>query len=135
MFAKIIIDKSINAKLRIAQGYSGFLKNPDKLEMDSSEFEKVFNVYASDKIIGMQILTADIMDEILEFKNKTKEEFDIYIDEDKLYLRFHCGHLFEPHFKKKNILDEKSLKSYYNILNFTCELTNKIIKVVNDVEI
>lgn len=135
MFAKIIIDKSINSKLRIAQGYSGFLKNPDKLEMDSSEFEKVFNVYASDKIIGMQILTADIMDDILEFRNKTKDEFDIYINEDKIYLRFCCGSLFEPHFKKKEILDEKSLKLYYDILNFTFELTNKIIKVINDVEI
>ena len=103
--------------------------------MDSSEFEKAFNVYASDKIIGMQILTADIMEDILEFKNLTKQHFDIVINNNNIYLRFHCGSMFEPHFKKKNILDEKSLKSYYDILNFTCELTNKIINVVNDVEI
>ena len=103
--------------------------------MDSSEFEKAFNVYASDKIIGMQILTADIMDDILEFKNKAKFNFDIYINEDKIYFRFGCGHLFEPYFKKKNILDSISLKSYYDVLCFTHEITNKIIKVINDVEI
>ena len=103
--------------------------------MDSSEFEKAFNVYTSDKIKGMQILTADIMDDILEFKNKTKYNFDIYIKDDKIYLRFSCGHIFEPYFRKNEILNEKSLKSYYDILSFTCELTNKIIKVINEVEI
>ena len=132
MFEKVIIDKSINSSLRICQGHSS---DADRLEMDSSEFEKAFNVYATDKIIGMQILTADIMDDILEFKSKTKDEFDIYINKDKIYFRFHCGSLFEPYFKKDNILDEKSLKSYYDILSFTCEITNKIIKVINDVEI
>lgn len=132
LFAKIIIDKSINSKLRITQGLWG---GNDKLEMDSSEFEKKFNVYASNSIIGMQILTADVMNEILEFKNRIKDYFDIFIDYDKIYLRFHCGFLFEPYFRKNNILDERSLKSYYDILKFTYELTNRIIKVINDVEI
>ncbi len=82
------MEKSINSNLRIAYNYSGY-KN--KLEMDSSEFEKKFDVFASDKIIGMQILTADIMEEILQFKNKIKEDFDIFINNNVIYLRFHCG--------------------------------------------
>lgn len=131
MFAKIVMEKSINANLRIAK-YEAY-KN--KLEMDSSEFEKAFNVYTSDKIIGMQILTADVMDDILEFKNKTKKDFDIYINNENIYLRFHCGSIFEPRIMKKQILDEKSLKMYYNILKFTNELSKKIIKAVEDTEI
>lgn len=131
LFEKVFIEKSIKSNLRITMR-SGYA---NKLEMDSSEFEKIFNVYASNKIIGMQILTADIMNDILEFLNYTENEFDIYINEDEIYFRFHGGKLFEPRFRWKKILDEKSLRSYYNILLFTYNITNKIIKAVNDVEI
>ena len=132
IFAKVIMEKSINSNLRITSNYSGY---SNRLEMDSSEFEKEFNVFASDKIIGMQILTADIMEEILEFKKEIKNNFDIFINENNIYLRFHCGAMFEPHIGKKQILDEKSLKMYYNILKFTYELSNKIIKTVEETEI
>ena len=105
------------------------------MEMDSSEFEKQFNVFASDRIKCMQILTADIMEQIIEFKEKTNQKFDIYINDDKIYLRFHKNDLFEPMYKTNEILDKNSLQSYYDILKFTYELTNKIIKVINEVEI
>ena len=32
-----------------------------RIQLDSPEFEKVFDVYASDQIVAMQLLTADIM--------------------------------------------------------------------------
>ena len=134
IFAKIIINKSINSNLRITYNYSGY-KN--RLEMDSSEFEKNFDVFASNKIIGMQLLTADIMEEILEFKNKIKkrEFFDIYIYENNIYLRFNCGPVFEATLGKKGFLNEEKIREYYDILKFIYELSNKIIKIVNDVEI
>ncbi len=133
LFLKIDIEKNIIEDFRITSLYQEY---PNKLEMDSSEFEKDFNVYTSNKIKGMQILTADIMEEILKFKNKCNYLFDIYLKKDKLYLRFYCGRaLFEPQFKSKVILDEKSLREYYDILNFSCELTNKIIRIINEVEI
>ena len=132
IFAKIIMEKSINSNLRITHNFS-FHK--DKLEMDSSEFEKKFDVFASNKIIGMQLLTPDIMEEILTFKNKTKQEFDIYINENNIYLRFHCGAMFEPKLSKKEILNKKSLETYYNILKFVYELSNKLIKVIDETEI
>lgn len=99
------------------------------------EFEKEFNVYATNRIVGMQLLTSDVMEMLIDFKKKANIRYDIVIDNETIYLRFHCGSLFEPRLLKKKVLDEKSLKSYYNILNFTYELTNKIIKVINDVEI
>lgn len=132
MFAKIIMEKSINSNLRITLNHAGY---KDRLEMDSSEFEKYFDVFASDKIIGMQILTADVMEEIVELKNKIKQHFDIFIDNNALYLRFHCGAMFEPKMRKKQNLDENSLKMYYNILKFINELSNKIIKTIKEVQI
>lgn len=132
MFAKIVMEKSINSDLRIAVNHAGY-KN--RLEMDSSEFEKYFDVFTSDKIKGMQLLTSDIMEDIIEFKNATNQHFDIFVNNNIVYLRFHCGTLFEPIMRKKRILDEKSLNMYYNILKFTYELSNKIIKIVEETEV
>ena len=41
LFAKIILDKNINSELRIMQN-GKFLLDKNKLNMDSSEFEKIF---------------------------------------------------------------------------------------------
>lgn len=137
LFAKIVMDKSINSELKIQQNgtYSFGFSSKDRLEMDSSEFEKHFDVSATNKIIGMQLLTADIMEELIEFKNKTNIEYDIIIVNDKIYLRFHCGTMFEPKTLKKEFLDRKSIEKYFYMLNFTYNLSDKLIKLIQETEI
>ena len=44
LFAKIVMDKSINSELRVMQ--NGTIRPKDRLNMDSSEFEKYFDVKA-----------------------------------------------------------------------------------------
>ena len=107
----------------------------EKLEMDSSEFEKKFNVYTSNQITAMQLLTPDIMEELLSFAQNAEEDFDIYIENNNLYLRFHCGTLFEPGSLKKGAIDEKTLKRYYDILEFTNHLSKRIIQIIHETEI
>ena len=132
IFAKITIDKSINSDLRITDNYRSY-KN--RLEMDSSEFENKFNVFASDKIIGMQLLTADIMEELIDFKNKTKDYFDIFINENNIYLRFHCGTMFETVSFKNGQLNEKGLRKYYDVLAFINKIASRLIEIIDEVEI
>ena len=133
LFAKIEMDKSIKSELQIMQDGTFFLNK--KLKMDSSEFEKYFDVKASNQIIGMQLLTADVMEELVDFENKTKMKFDIFIKENELYLRFHSGDMFEPTNLKNGALDKISIEKYFYMLNFTYNLSNKIINVVNETEI
>ena len=134
IFAKIVIDKSINSELRIKQnGSYGFSKN--RLEMDSSEFEKYFDVSATNKIIGMQLLTADVMEELISFINKTNLRYDIVIKNNNIYLRFHCGTMFEPENLKKGAIDKEKIEKYFYMLNFTYNLSDKIIKIINETEI
>lgn len=134
IFAKIVIDKSINSELKIKRNGSGvFGKN--RLEMDSSEFEKYFDVSATNKIIGMQLLTADVMEELIDFENKTKMKYDIVIKNNNIYLRFHSGTMFEPQALKKGIIDKAYLQKYFYMLNFTYNLSDKIIKLINETEI
>lgn len=134
LFAKIVIDKSINSKLEIKQdGSHRFSK--DRLEMDSSEFEKYFDVSATNNIIGMQLLTADVMEELIDFENKTNIKYDIVINNNNIYLRFHCGPMFEPEALKKGIIDKKDIQKYFYMLNFTYNLSDKIIKLIKETEI
>ena len=131
LFAKVEMNKSIGNELKIVQN-GGMIFQKDRLDMDSSEFEKYFDVKASDKILGMQILTADVMEELVQFVNNTKMKYDIYIKDNELYLRFHSGAMFEAGSLKKEALDKETLEKYFYMLNFTYNLSNKLINVVND---
>ncbi len=135
LFAKIDMEKSINSELKIMQdGKMIFEKN--KVNMDSSEFEKYFDVKSSNQIITMQILTSDVMEELVEFENKTKMKFDIYINNKELYIRFHSGSLSVDISDFKNgALDEAIMKKYFYMLNFTYNLSSRLIEVINDIEI
>lgn len=134
LFAKIILDKNINSELRIMQN-GKFLLDKNKLNMDSSEFEKYFDVKTTNKIIAMQLLTSDVMEELIKFEDKTKMKYDIYIKNDELYLRFHSGAMFEIENLKKEILDKELIEKYFYILNFTYNLSNKLINIINDTQI
>jgi hypothetical protein len=134
LFAKIAMDKSIKGELRIMQD-GEFFFDKHRLKMDSSEFEKHFDVKASDQIVGMQILTADVMEELIQFENRTKMKYDVYINGSNLYLRFHSGNMFEAGNLKNGALDKNTIQKYYYMLNFTYNLSKKIIDVVEDVQI
>lgn len=133
LFAKILLGKPIKGEVRITQ--NGGLLFDKRLKMDSSVFEKYFDVKASDKIVGMQLLTADVMEELVDFENKTKMKFDIYINGKELYLRFRSGEMFEAANLKKGALDKNTIQKYFYMLNFTYNLSKRLIDVVNDTQI
>jgi hypothetical protein len=134
LFAKIEIDKSINNRLEIRQNAPfGFKK--DKLEMDDQNFEKYFDVTSKNKIIGMQILTADVMEELVDFEKNSNMRYDIYIDNNIIYLRFNCGNVFETPKLKKGPLNREYLQIQYNLINFTYILSRELIKVIHETEI
>ena len=83
----------------------------------------------------MQLLTADIMEILIDFQNKNNIKYDIIINNNIIYLRFHCGNMFEPEAVNKDVFDEKNLEKYYNILQFTSELSNKVIEIVKETDI
>ena len=63
------------------------------------------------------------------------EFYDIYIKGNELYLRFHSGDMFEPTNLKNSPLDKKSIEKYFYMLNFTYNLSNGLINLVNETEI
>ena len=62
-------------------------------------------------------------------------KYDIVIKEDEIYLRFHCGSMFEPQALKKGIINKEQLERYFYMLNFTYNLSNRLIELINETEI
>lgn len=133
LFAQIKMDKSINSDLLIRQNWT--IRKKDRLDMDSDEFEKVFDVSATNQIIGMQLLTHDIMEILLSFQKMTKIKYDVSIYNDTIYLRFHTGAMFELKSFKKGAFDEEMLRKYFNVLDFTRTLSNMLIDLIEKTEI
>lgn len=105
-----------------------------RIQLDSSEFEKVFDVYASDPIVGMQLLTADVMQELMKFHEEMKMDYEITIKESAIYIRFFSGPMFETPTLKKSSLDKETIYKYYKMLDFSFDLTEKMLKILNETQ-
>ena len=134
LFAVIEFNKTINTNIKIRKNTKTLFRKDEKLEMDSSEFEKNFDVYADNKIIAMQLLTSDTMQMLLDFKDESNLTPEITLRGNNLYIRFATGNMFEPKIFK-NSLDKYTLKKYYDTINFTLDITEKFLKNVEETEI
>lgn len=122
-------------KIRSDKGFLGKLfQSKTKIEMDSSEFEKHFDVFGNNPIIVMQILTADIMEMLIEFKEKYKIKYELTIKDGMIYIRFHTGGVFEPKLFDKS-LDYDTLKRYYDIMDFIFSVSRRVNKAIEETEI
>ena len=126
--------KDINTYIKISKNKIKLFDNNSRVEMDSQEFEKYFDIYSEDKILAMRILTADTMEYLINFYEKYKLEFEIVFRNDKIYLRFFTGPMFEPKVFG-NSMDKELLFIYYSILDFVLQVTKKINKTLQDVDI
>lgn len=131
MAGYVKLPKTIKGMLKVVRnGTSTFGKN---LKIDMSEFEKIFDVKTSDKIKAMQLLTSDVMYDMVDLVNQNKTQFEFYIVEDMLYIRFHTGSMFEPElFGKAMQFDE--LKKYFDLINMIRKVVTDICNVVVETE-
>lgn len=133
LFAVLDINKKLNTEIVIRSiKKSIFEKKYPKLETDSVEFQKVFDLYASNKISAMQLLTADVMTILVDFYNRIKRDFDIIIKDNHIYLRIVGVNIFEILDVKKSALDKENIYRNYLILEFIFELGNKLSKLIEE---
>ena len=132
LFSTINCNKNINTYIKITK--NKILKTIDKIEMDSSNFEKIFDITSSDKILAMRILTSDTMEYLIEFYNQYKLDFEIVINNDTIYLRFFTGPMFEPKIFSSS-MNKELLFMYYSVLKFVLEVTNKINSTIQELDI
>lgn len=133
LFATIYMKKSIKGELVIKENNTILKK--ERLEMDSEEFEKLFDVSASDKIKGMQLLTHDIMDLLITFRKQWNIPYDIVINNNIMYIRLHTGDMFESRYSNKKVIKEEITRKYYNTVDFIYSLTKEMIENVEQTQL
>ena len=106
----------------------------DGLQMDMAEFEKMFDVKTDDRIKAMQILTSDIMTELIDLVRRTKVKFEFYINKDIMHIRFHTGEVFEPEVFGKSMQLDK-LRKYCDIISAVKNVIQHICDVIYSTEL
>ena len=127
MFAEVYSDKPVGSTIKISRNTIG----TDRAEMDSSEFEKYFDVFSEDRVLATRILTHDVMEIMTDFYSKLK--YEVVIKNEKIYLRFFTSSMFEPN-TFGNPLDKNLLYSYYYILKFILKLSDNLNTVIQDLD-
>lgn len=130
LFSVEELNKNINTTIKIRLDRFFKISKKNILSMDSQEFEKYFDVYCTDKILTMRILTSDIMDYMLTFIKENKLKFEITIKNSQVFTRVHCPDMFELPMLGK-ALDYETLYKHYKYLNFMCELNTKIYNEIS----
>jgi hypothetical protein len=134
MFAVLNTRKNINSYVKITKNSHKIFEKEDKVMMDYSEFEKYFDVHSEDPILTMRILTADIMEYLVDFYKKYNLPFEIAFLGKYIYLRFFTGPMFEPSIRKDS-MNKTSLLKYYSIVEFISEVSNLVNDTIKDLEI
>lgn len=129
------LPKDVGCYLKVVKNGLNFFGGPkDRVEMDMSEFEKIFDVKTDDRIKAMQILTADIMTEMIELVQTSKVKFEFYINHDIMYIRFHAGAMFEPEVFGKSMQLDK-LKKCFDKIEAVKNVTEHVCNVINETEL
>lgn len=121
-FSKEVITAKTDSKIR------NFLNIDNKVEVDSSEFEKNFDLYCKNRIYAMELFTSDFLVLLAELSEKDDTKYDFVIKENKLYVRYHKGTIFNINVKKA--LQEESIKNiyenFYKMMNLLTNLQKHI---------
>jgi len=125
------ISKQLPTYIRISK--NRLIQRNDTVELDSAEFEKYFDVNSDDKILATRILTADVMQILVDFYKKYNIIFEIVFKGNKICINLHTGQAFKiPIYTGIN---KQQMYIYYAILEFTTNLSKEINNALNGIEL
>lgn len=124
--SELVVD--IDGRLKITKNREN-ISDEDKKEkvlLDNTMFESVYNVFSPDRIFAMRILTPEIMELLTEF-DKYSIEFDLIIVYNKIIIRFYEDNMFDFSFARRAFNREDMFLTYC-IMKFSEDLINAINK-------
>lgn len=103
------------------------LTRPDLIQLEDPEFEKEFVVYGQDQIEARYILSTSLMERILEFKRKTRQNIFLSFVDSRVYVGVWSDRtLFEPKILS-TLLDFDLIREYFDDL----QLATGIVEDLN----
>ena len=98
-------------------GDSSSRKNAQaRINLESQEFEKNYDVLADNKIWALQILDSESIEMLIEMRKCFKKSISIRIRGNKIYFRLDCGDVFEAP-KMKSSVNFDLLYKYYRFID------------------
>lgn len=131
IFSYSKINKKIPSEIKLIKNQKASKRENNKVELDYEYFEKYFDVFSESKILVMEILTHEIMEDLIYFYNNCEIDFEIIIKEDRIYIRYEIGDIFEGKILRKST-NKQTLWLCYNTLNFAINLSIKINKILEE---
>ena len=132
MYGIVRLEKNLLSNIQISLNSIMKRNNKNRIEMDSSEFEQYYDLITKDKITAMRIFTSDLIEEMVELREKTKTPIELRIVDNYIFFRYRCGQMFEPPLIR-NGLDKKLLKNYYKYIYYPIEFLEKLCNNINEV--
>lgn len=97
------------------------------IELENIEFEKEFVVYGSDQIEARYILSATIMERLLNFKKRTDKKIRISFVKSLIFIAIpYRKKLFEPCYRKSVVNEKKTMQFFRDM-----ELAIGIVEELN----
>jgi len=103
-----------------------------RVELDSQEFEAKFDVYSSNNIVAMQILTADVIQLLNDFYDYLQTKYEITIKENKVYIKIWDANSFTDSIISGTKLSQYPIQKNYRTLYFLLNISKELIKVLNE---
>lgn len=126
LFGIVEIKDSMIMKMDITS--NNFLNkyHKSRIEVDSSEFEKKYDMFSTDKVRTMEIFTSDIIEEFNKFEEETGYVMQIKVVPNRLYFRISCGESFEAPMIK-DALSYDYLYKNFRMIDFPIDIITKMI--------
>jgi len=96
--------------------------NKNRIEMESAEFEKYYDVYSNQlksseiRQNAMEILTPETIEEFVKIRNLFKRPINVRVSGNKIYFRIEVGDIFEPPTFRSS-LNFDMLQKYFLIID------------------
>lgn len=134
MFAelKLNVEKDFPI-VSIRKNNTKFLNNRElleKIELESTQFEDMYDFYAYNPIEALKLFSIDVIEKIVEFKEKYNIKCEMVFKSDKIYLLFNYYEPFEIRVDK-NALDYTLLYEYYKLVEMVGNIGIYFKKLLN----
>ncbi|MDD2628395.1 MAG: DUF3137 domain-containing protein [Clostridia bacterium] len=132
MAGMVEMTKDIKTRVFIMNDGKILMFNKKRVKLDSSSFEKLFDVEADDPIMAMRILTAEVMEKLENLYAKLKIKFEFNVINDKLYIKFHTGGMYEPSVFSKS-LELSKLQKLYDTNVLIIDVIKEMATVIDEI--
>lgn len=132
IYGIVKLDKKIIENIIVATNSNIKKFNKNRIEVDSSEFEKYYDIFTHDKVTAMRIFTSDLIEKYIDIINVSNRPLEVKIQDNLLFFRYRCGQMFEPPTFTDG-LNENLIRKYYKMIFYPMEVIEKTVENIKNV--